>query len=40
LNGIAWNLVNLAIVVWLMWRIRPGRRADSALQPDRRGAVA
>jgi hypothetical protein len=40
LNGIAWNLVNLAIVVWLMWRIRPGRRADSTLQPGRSGAVA
>lgn len=39
-NGIAWNLVNLAIVLWLMWRIRPGRRADSAVQPDRRRAVA
>ena len=39
-NGIGWNLVNLAIVLWLMWRIRPGRRADSSVQPDRRRAVA
>jgi len=40
LNGIGWNLVNLAIVAWLLWRIRPRRRGQGAAQPAGRGAVA
>jgi len=40
LNGIGWNLVNLAIMVWLLWRIRPGRHGQGASQASGRGAVA
>ena len=40
LNGIGWNLVNLAIVAWLLWRIRPGRRQQASSQPAGRQGVA
>jgi len=33
LNGIAWNLVNLAIAIWLLWRIRPGRPSRFVASP-------
>jgi len=33
LNGIAWNLVNLAIAIWLLWRIRPGRSSRFVASP-------
>jgi len=28
LNGIAWNLLNLTIALFLLSRVRPGRRRD------------
>jgi len=28
INGIAWNLVNGAIVAWLLWRVTRPRRLD------------
>jgi hypothetical protein len=30
-NGIAWNLLNLSIAAWLLWRVRP--RGGAGLAP-------
>jgi MFS family permease len=32
LNGIAWNLLNLAIALWLLWRVRRGGPGDPRSQ--------
>ena len=31
LNGIAWNLLNLMVVVFLLWRVHTSRRAGAVL---------
>jgi MFS family permease len=36
LNGIAWNILNCAIVIYLIWRLgRPGRSRENPLPPER-----
>ena len=43
LNGIAWNLLNIGIVVCLLWRRRVGQRRQpqrTMRPPQRRGALA
>ena len=38
-NGIVWNALNLAIVLWLLWRVRP-RRPDAASRRGLPGAAS
>jgi MFS family permease len=41
LNGLAWNLLNISIVIFLLWRRRSGQRQPSRRPvPARRGALA
>lgn len=39
-NGIGWNLVTVAIVIFLLWRIRPGRPVISLSRPTEGGVTS
>ena len=38
-NGIAWNILNMAIVCWLLWRMRRRAAGDRAASPPRAARV-
>jgi MFS family permease len=40
LNGIAWNALNLAIALWLLWRVRRGGPGNPADRPTVAAAAA
>ena len=39
-NGIGWNLVTVAIIVLLLWKIRPGRSVMSLNRPTQGGVTS
>jgi hypothetical protein len=39
-NGIGWNLVTVAIIVFLLWKIRPGRSVMSLDRPTQGGVTS